>query len=271
VLGAGFAHAQAPADDPCLQRASSCASCLGGSCGWCASANECQTGDSFGPSFGLTPPSNCATWAWYYSYCPGTPQDACSQLTTCNDCVTQGQLQPCCRAPCGWCTPPGGGAASCQSGSFSGPWGSVRCQTSNVPDWVWAQFDSPSQCPAAPPSASRSASSTSLARPSGATSNSTLIPASQSAQPGGGGNGNSSNADVNLVAVLGGLCAVLAIALLGAIFLYVREKRRKRLGVTVVESWSPLSARSAQPKETQGIALGRQPVQDQNDPGVHYA
>lgn len=210
--------------------------------------NECQSGGPIGPSFGLTPPSNCATWSWYWLYCPETPQDECVKYTDCVSCVNNGQLSPCCKPPCGWCTTADGVAGSCQSGSISGPWGSTRCLTSSPPYWVWSQFDTSDKCPAppasstpsrsfsvslsssisrsssAPPSSSSGGadSSTASASPiAGSESSSVTAALTSSVTPspsptgspggGGGGGGGSDNARaVDVSALVGGLAGALA-------------------------------------------------------------
>lgn len=272
ILAAALSTAtsQAPPADPCLKKASSCGGCLGGACGWCASANECQSGNAFGPTYGLTPPSNCATWSWYWFYCPGTPEDDCSKLLDCTSCIDQGSnLAPCCKAPCGWCTSSDGITGSCQSGSLGGPWGPTRCKTNSLPYWVWSQFDTSAQCPSVPSSSRSFSSSTSrsssalapsasassgavttgsetASQTAGSSASSSPVATTTSATPsessGSGGGGSDNSRSVDSSALIGGLAGALAavvVSLCIAAIFYSRMRRsagRQATEVTAMKS-----------------------------------
>ena len=175
---------------PCSSGSSSCSSCLalGSSCGWCQSSLSCTEGGLYGP----TTPSDCATWAWYYTYCAGDPADKCPPLPSCTQCLTAGRAEPGIDpTSCGWCTD-AAGAQRCASGQISGPAVGARCRAGG---WLFAQFDVPAQCPALPPSASSSAwpspSPTPSPSPSSLSATPSAAPTPTSRGPGSGSSSGS--------------------------------------------------------------------------------
>ena len=188
---------------PCSAGSSSCSACLaqGSSCGWCDSTLTCIEGTRNGPSTS----SECATWGYYYDWCPGDPADKCPPLATCADCLVNGRSQPLVDpTSCGWCTD-ASSVQRCVTGRISGPAsGGPRCRSGG---WLFSQFDPPSLCPALPSSPSRTPT------PSTTRSAANTAPTPGGSSSGGGGGGGAPGSGAGSAAAADISPLVLAVAL----------------------------------------------------------